>query len=56
VTSWSSGAVYRIDASGRVTTLMDGAKSPAQIGYDARRHRLLVPLFEQDAIAFHELR
>jgi hypothetical protein len=55
VTSWKSNAVYRIDPAGQVTTLVADAKSPAQIGYDAKRHRLLVPLFEKDAIALHDL-
>ena len=45
VSSWESSSVYRIDANGNVSVLADGLEAPADIGYDARRNRVLVPLF-----------
>jgi hypothetical protein len=51
-TSWADNAVYRIDPSGKVSTLVSDAPSPSQIGWDGKRRRLLVPLFDSDEIRF----
>lgn len=50
VSSWESNSVYRIDANGSVSVFAANLESPADIGYDARRNRVLVPLFNLDRV------
>lgn len=50
VSSWEGEALYAIAGDGIVTTLADRLRAPADIGYDGRRDRLLVPLFKDDEI------
>lgn len=45
VSSWETGSLYRIAPDGTVSTLADSLDAPADIGYDERRARVLVPLF-----------
>lgn len=52
VSSWGGGAVYAIDPSGGVDQVADGLPAPADIGYDAGRGVILVPLFNDDAVVF----
>ncbi|MBN1239386.1 MAG: SMP-30/gluconolactonase/LRE family protein [Gammaproteobacteria bacterium] len=42
VTSWQGNAVYRL-LGPQARTVVGGIGSPAQIGYDEKRHQLLVP-------------
>lgn len=55
VSSWEGKAVYRVAPNGQVTTAVEDVESPADIGWDARRNRLLVPLFTKNAIEVREL-
>jgi sugar lactone lactonase YvrE len=50
--SWGDTAVYTVDAQGNTAKLLTGdqADSPADIGYDARRNRILVPLFTPNKV------
>ncbi len=50
VTSWEGSAVYRIAADGTVTTLAENLEAPADLGYDARRQRVLIPLFNGNRV------
>lgn len=44
VSSWADSAVYRyVDGEG--TNVITGVPSPADIGYDAKRNRVLIPIF-----------
>lgn len=52
VSSWGGGAVYAIDPGGEVETVAGGLPAPADIGYDAGRGVILVPLFNDDAVVF----
>lgn len=45
VSSWETSSLYRIAPDGTVTTLAHDLEAPADIGYDARRQLVLVPLF-----------
>jgi sugar lactone lactonase YvrE len=47
---WATEAVYRVTRTGGVEVVVDGVPAPADIGYDAVRNRVLVPLFNDDAI------
>jgi hypothetical protein len=56
VSSWAGSAVYKIGLSGgEVTTVLSGIPTPADIGYDAHRHRLLVPLFMANTVLIQPL-
>jgi hypothetical protein len=43
VTDWVAGKLLRITAKGVVTVLKDGFKNSADLGYDAKTHRAMVP-------------
>jgi outer membrane protein assembly factor BamB len=56
VSSWTGEAIYEIDAGeGTVTELFDGLTSPADLGLDTKRNRLLIPLFKKDALVIQPL-
>lgn len=55
VSSWDGKAVYRV-RGGRAETVLRGVDAPAQIGYDARRGRLLVPSFSGNELLVRPLR
>ncbi len=56
VTSWEGNAVYRLSTAGQYTVAVAGATSPADIGWDPVRHRLLIPLLTLNQIDIRELR
>lgn len=41
--------VYRLH-NGEATVVVDSLRTPAQIGYDAKRHRLLVPQLKENRV------
>jgi sugar lactone lactonase YvrE len=43
VTSWAGGGVFRVAGNGRGVEEVFQLDSPASLGYDARRHQLIVP-------------
>lgn len=55
VSSWKAATVYGGTPSGDFVPVLSGVTSPADIGYDKKRNRLLVPLFEKDALVLHSL-
>ena len=54
VSSWADSSVYRY-AGGQGAKLVKGVPSPADIGYDARRNRLLVPIFSGNRVEIWQL-
>ena len=56
VSSWDAQAVYRGKPGGSFEIVIPGVKSPADIGYDTKRSRVLVPLFLGNAIEAYELK
>jgi sugar lactone lactonase YvrE len=55
VSSWETSAVYHVTAGGEVHEIITGVPSPADIGYDARRNRILIPVFMESRLEFHPL-
>ena len=56
VSSWTGQAIYEINAGeGTVTELFGGLTSPADLGLDTKRQRLLIPLFQKDALVIQPL-
>jgi hypothetical protein len=56
VTSWAASAIYRVKLGGPFEVAIADVKSPADIGYDTKRGRLLVPLLLENAVAVYELK
>jgi sugar lactone lactonase YvrE len=55
VSSWEGSAVYRGKPGGTFETVISDVTSPADIGFDSKRNRVLIPLFQKDAIVVAEL-
>jgi hypothetical protein len=55
VSSWDGSSVYHGKPGGAFKAVAEGIKSPAGIGYDPKRHRVLIPSFQGDAVEAREL-
>lgn len=55
VTSWEANQVFGGTPSGEFSVVVADAKSPADIGYDLKRNRLLIPLFLENAVQIQPL-
>lgn len=55
ITSWESNSVFRGPKAGPFTEIITDVKSPADIGYDTKRHVLLVPHFMENKVSIHDL-
>ena len=55
VTSWEADQIF-IDRDGEVAALLAAIPSPADIGYDAKRGRLLVPRPMNNQVTIHPLK
>ena len=57
VSSWADSSVSRLNPGDTAwTKIVSGVQSPADIGYDTRRERLLIPVFQADRIEIRPLR
>lgn len=56
VSSWEANAIFRGKPGGDFTSVIDNVKSPSDIGYDTKRGRLLVPLFESNEVQVFEIK
>lgn len=54
VSSWADSSVYRY-VDGQGTRLIKGVPSPADIGYDAKRNRVLIPIFTGNRVEIWQL-
>ncbi|MGH7528983.1 MAG: SMP-30/gluconolactonase/LRE family protein [Gemmatimonadales bacterium] len=55
VSSWADSAVYRV-AQGQALKAISGVPSPADIGYDAKRRRVLIPIFSEGRVEAWQVR
>lgn len=55
VSSWDGQAIYRGTPGGTFTPVVENLQSPADIGYDSRRNRVLIPLFEGNRVVVREI-
>ncbi len=55
ISSWEGSAVYAGTPGGAFVPLVSGVDAPADIGYDSKRNRLLIPLFNKNAVVLHSL-
>jgi hypothetical protein len=54
VSSWADSSVYRF-SNGQGTRIITGVASPADIGYDAKRNRVLIPIFTGNRVEIWQL-
>ncbi len=50
VSSWGGSEIFKGKAGGTFTSVVSGVKAPADIGYDKKRGRVLVPRFLENEI------
>jgi hypothetical protein len=55
VSSWDANAIYRLKPGGEVKLAVQGVRSPADIAYDKKRKRLLVPLLIENEVRVYDL-
>jgi sugar lactone lactonase YvrE len=56
VSSWDGKAVYRgKPGGGGFTAVLENVNAPADIGYDTKRHMLLVPHFQDSIVTLHPI-
>jgi sugar lactone lactonase YvrE len=55
ISSWATKTIYRGPKHGPFKPLIDRVSAPADIGYDGKRHRLLVPRFNEHVIELRML-
>lgn len=56
VSSWEGSAIYRVRPGGEVEVEVEGLESPADLGWDAGRNRLMIPLFSGDRVEMRGVR
>jgi hypothetical protein len=56
VTSWQGSAIYKWTLGGSFEVALSDQKSPADIGYDTKRGRVLVPHFTEDTVEAYDLK
>jgi hypothetical protein len=56
ITSWLAKEVFVGNPGGPFAPLLAGVSAPADIGYDVKRHRLLLPSSTANQVTIHELR
>jgi hypothetical protein len=54
ITSWADSSLFALE-QGQATRIAGPLPSPADIGWDARRHRVAVPLLLEDRVEIWEL-
>lgn len=56
LTSWKGSAIYRGRLGQKFELLFGGLKGPADIGFDSKRKRLLVPRFMENAVEVYDVK
>jgi len=55
ISSWGGSAIYALNQDNTYTVLMDSVDAPADLGFDSKRNRVLIPLFRENKITFLQL-
>lgn len=55
ISSWEGQAIYQLGGGGQYQVVADSLEAPADIGYDARRNRLLIPLFMANTVVIRRV-
>jgi len=52
VSSWEGSSVFAVTPDDQISVVADELPAPADIGYDPKRNRVLVPLFNDNSVVF----
>ncbi|MCH2109266.1 MAG: hypothetical protein MK135_08050 [Polyangiaceae bacterium] len=55
ISSWEKGAIFAGNPGKDFVPVVTGLDAPAAIGYDAKRDRILIPLFMKNQVLLHDL-
>ena len=55
VSSWEGSAIYRGQPGKEWKPVVENVKSPADIGWDSKRHRILIPVFMGNTVILQPL-
>jgi hypothetical protein len=56
ISSWDAKAVYRGKPGESFQPAVDNVDSPADLGYDTKRSRLLIPHFTESRVTIHQVK
>ena len=56
VTSWAGSTIYRGKLGGKFEPVIKGVKGPADMGYDTKRSRVVLPRFVDNAVEAYDLK
>jgi len=56
ISSWGASAVFQLERDGTIQTVVSNVPSPADIGYDSKRDRVLIPIFMENRLVIQPLR
>jgi sugar lactone lactonase YvrE len=56
ISSWETSSLYALSPDGKVEVLAKDLPSPADLGYDTKRERVLVPIFQEDRVVIQPLK
>ena len=52
MSSWRGSSIYVLNRDGSYGVVADNLEAPADIGFDSKRNRVLVPLFKKNQVVF----
>ena len=55
ISSWGESALYVLNKDNTYSILADSLDAPADLGFDSKRQRVLIPLFKQNKLVFLQL-
>ena len=61
ISSWATNSVHRVKPYGGYgptsgpSVVADNVPTPGDLGYDAKRNRVLIPIFTEDRLVFVDL-
>jgi sugar lactone lactonase YvrE len=56
LSSWDANGIYRGKPGGAFSLVVEGVKAPADIGFDTKRSRVLVPLFHDNEVRAYDVK
>ncbi|HMJ53980.1 MAG TPA: hypothetical protein VK540_17980 [Polyangiaceae bacterium] len=56
ISSWKASAIYKGKLHGNFEVVVPNVKTPADIGFDKKRSRVLVPRFTEDVVEAYDLK
>jgi len=56
MSSWEANAIYQGKSTGPFTVAVPNVKTPADIGFDTKRSRIIVPLFSENAVEAYDMK